>query len=69
MYEEVGELAQTVLIHRKKSSSEKYISGAESKQKLAEELAGVGGMAIVNAKLFGLDLEEAINRKWIKKGK
>ena len=69
LYEEVGELAQTVLIHRKKSRPEKHVSEDESKRKLAEELADVVGMAIVNAKLFGIDLEEAINKKWIKREK
>ena len=67
LYEEVGELAQAVLIHRKKSRPEKHISFDKSKQNLAEELADVVGMAIVNAKLLDIDLEKAINKKWINK--
>ena len=67
LYEEVGELAQAVLIHRKKSRPEKHVPKPISKKHLAEELADVVGMAIVNAHLFGIDLEEAIGKKWIKK--
>ena len=65
LYEEVGELAQAVLIHRKKSRPEKHVPQNVSKQKIAEELSDVVGMAIVNAKLLNIDLEEAINKKWI----
>jgi NTP pyrophosphatase (non-canonical NTP hydrolase) len=32
-------------------------------------LADVVGMAIINAHLLGIDLEEAIDKKWINKEK
>ncbi len=69
LYEEVGELAQAVLIHRKKSRPEKHVPKEISKKELAKELADVVGMAIVNAHLLGIDLEEAIDKKWINKEK
>ena len=69
LYEEVGELAQAVLIHRKKCRPEKYLSDEKSKEELAQELADVLGMVIVNAHLLDIDLEEAINKKWIDKEK
>lgn len=67
LYEEVGELAQAVLIHRKNSRPEKHLSEEASKRELAKELADVVGMVIVNAHLLGVDLEEAIKNKWITK--
>ena len=48
LYEEVGELAQAILIHRKKSRPEKHVSFEKSKHELAEELADV-----VRAELAG----------------
>lgn len=69
LYEEVGELAQAVLIHRKQSRPEKHVSPEISKKELAKELADIVGMAIVNAHLLGIDLEEAIDKKWITKEK
>lgn len=69
LYEEVGEFAQAVLIHRKKSRPEKHVSKKISKKELARELADVVGMAIINAHLLGIDLEEAIDKKWINKEK
>jgi len=69
LYEEVGELAQAVLIHRKKSRPEKHVSEEISKKEIAKELADVVGMAIVNANLLGIDLEDAIDKKWINKEK
>ncbi len=67
LYEEVGEFSQAVLIHRKKSRPEKYVAEHISKKELACELADVVGMAITNAHLLDIDLEEAIYKKWISK--
>ena len=65
LYEEVGELAQAVLIHKKKSRPEKHLPHETSKEELAKELADVMGMVIVYAKLTDVDLQEAIRKKWI----
>ena len=69
LYEEVGEFAQAVLIHRKKSRPEKYVPEGTSKKELAKEFADIVGIAMVNAHLLGVDLEDAINKKWINKEK
>ena len=65
LYEEVGELAQSVLIHRKKCRPEKYLSEEESKKELSKEFADVLGMLIISAHLLDIDLEDAIDKKWI----
>ena len=67
LYEEVGEYAQAVLIHRKKSKPEKHQTENETKKRLGEELADIIGMAIVNADLFGIDIQKAIEEKWLNK--
>ncbi len=67
LYEEVGELAQAILIHRKKSRPEKHLPEEISKRAVAKELADVVGMAIVNAHVLHIDLEDAIDKKWINK--
>ncbi|NUM25186.1 MAG: pyrophosphatase [Candidatus Buchananbacteria bacterium] len=67
LYEEVGEVAQAILIHQKKSRPEKFVSEAESQEMVAKELADVVGMCMVNAHLLGIDLEKAILKKWLKK--
>lgn len=65
--EEVGELAQAVLIARRKCRPEKYLPAATAKANVAHELADIVGMALVAAHLLGIDLEEALQKKWIKK--
>jgi|SRR5947209_3243318 len=67
LYEEVGEFAKAVLIHRKKSRPEKHSTEAESKEMLASELADIVGLAIINANLLGIDLQKAIEDKWLSK--
>src|SRR4030042_513465 len=69
LYEEVGELAQDVLIHRKKCRPEKYLTAKKAKEEIAKELADILGILILNAYLLNIDLEEAITKKWIKKTK
>ena len=65
LFEELGEFSQALLIHKKKSRPEKYLSEKDSKREVAKELADVICLAIVNANLLGIDLEEAIDKKWI----
>ncbi len=69
LFEEVGEFAQALLIHQKKCRESKYVIEEISKQELGKELADVIGMAIVNAHLLGINLEEAIDKKWIHREK
>ncbi len=65
LYEEVGELAQNILIHRKKCRKEKYLSKEKSKDELAKEMADILGMLIVVSYVLEIDMEEAIKKKWI----
>lgn len=67
LYEEVGELSQAMIIHKKKCRPEKFVSCKISKQELAKELADVIGMAIVLANILKIDLERALDKKWINK--
>lgn len=69
LFEEMGEFAQAILIHKKKCRTKKLVSEDVSKKELSKELADVVGMAIVNAHLLNIDLEDAIDKKWINKEK
>jgi len=67
LFEEVGEYAQAVIVHNKKSKPGKFISEEEAKKRLGEELADIIGMVIINADLFGIDIQKAIKEKWLTK--
>lgn len=69
LFEEVGEYAQAVLIHRKQSRPEKHLSEEKSKLELAKELADIVGMVMLNASLLGIDLEQVFIDKWINRDK
>ena len=64
LYEEVGELTQSILIQRKKCRPAKFLSDEESKKEISKELADVAGTVMVISNLLGIDLEDAINKKW-----
>ena len=66
-FEEAGEMAQAFLIHDRKSRPEKFLTRFKSKQKLAEEMADVLGMLMLCANLLGVELEQALKKKWLKK--
>jgi NTP pyrophosphatase (non-canonical NTP hydrolase) len=65
--EEVGELAQAVLIARGRCRPEKCLPPDEAKAAVAYELADIVGMAIVAADLLGIDLGKAMALKWLQK--
>ena len=67
LYEEVGEFAQAVLIHRKQSRPEKHVTEEISRQELAKELSDIVGVAMLNADLLGVDLEQTLLEKWVKR--
>ena len=63
--EELGELMQSYIVHKKKCRPEKYMTAEESKKALAKELADVVGLVFVISKSLNIDLEESIIKKWI----
>lgn len=69
LVEEVGEFTQALLIHQKRCRESKFISKEISLKELGKELADVIGMAIVNAHLLGINIEDAIDKKLIHKEK
>lgn len=66
LVEEVGEYMQAVLIRDRKCRPEKFLPDEAAKEEVAKELADVVGMALVNARLQGIDLEAALEKKWMK---
>lgn len=69
LFEEVGELSEAYLIYKKKSRAEKFVSPDIAKKNVARELADVIGVAVVLADKLKIDMEDAINKKWIHKEK
>ena len=69
LIEEVGELSEAILIDRKKSRPVKHVSKEESRKNIAAELADVTGMVVVLSRLMEIDLEDALDKKWINKEK
>lgn len=65
--EEVGELMQSYLIYKKRCRQEKYLPEEEAKKGFAKELADVIGLVFSIATIMDVDLDEAIDKKWISK--
>ena len=64
--ERVGKFFQAALTHDKKCRPEKFVAIEEARRRIADSLAGVMEMAVVNAHLYDVDIERAIRKKWLK---
>ena len=53
------------MIHKKKSRPEKFVDERVSKDMVAKELADVIGMAVFVADVLDIDVEKALQKKWI----
>lgn len=69
LFEEVGELSQAVLIHQNKCRKSKIVKEEESKKHLSEEMADAFCLIIMCANEFDVDLEDAIDKKWLSRNK
>ena len=65
--EEVGELTEAYLILKKKARAEKFVSPKIAKKNVGKELADVIGVVVVLADALKINLEDAIDKKWIHK--
>ncbi len=63
--EELGEVIQSYIVHKKKCRPEKYKACEASRKDVAKELSDVIGLAFVISKKLKINLEEAIVKKWI----
>jgi NTP pyrophosphatase (non-canonical NTP hydrolase) len=69
LYEEVGEFSQAWLIHNRQCRESKYVEKEMSKKMISHELADIIGIAVVIANLQKINLEKAIDQKWINREK
>lgn len=65
LFEEIGELSEAYLTYKRKSRPEKFLNEEDAKKKLSYELADVVGVALIISKKLDINLEDALNRKWI----
>lgn len=66
LHEEVGEFTKSWMIYKGRVRPDKKLAKSKAKEFLAEELADIIGITMMNADQLGIDLEEAINKKWFK---
>jgi len=65
LIEEVGEFAQAVITRRKMCRAEKRVSAEQAEQAVAYELSDILGLTILVADRIGVDLQAAIQDKWL----
>jgi NTP pyrophosphatase (non-canonical NTP hydrolase) len=65
LVEEVGELAQAVIIQRGMCRAEKRVTPKVAKAAVAAELSDILGLTILCADRLGVDLQGAIRDKWL----
>ncbi len=65
LQEELGEMTRAYLV-RTQRTRRKTESDDEAKQALAEEIADVFSYVLIFAERSGIDIEEAVTKKWFK---
>lgn len=65
--EEVGELVQAYLVYKKQCRPAKYLADEEAKKFVAKELSDVLALVFMISNALDINLEEAIEKKWITK--
>lgn len=63
--EEFGEYMQAVLIREGKCRLEKRLDPHEAQKLLAQELADLLALALLNAELYDIDIVQALEEKWL----
>lgn len=69
LFEEAGKLSEAYLTHIEKSRPEKFVSEENVKNKVARELADIVGVLMMMVNVLNINLEKAIDKKWINKDK
>ena len=67
LVEEVGELYQALLTKKGKCRTRKRLSEDEAHAEVSKEMADVVGMALLCAHILEIDLQDAIEKKWMHK--
>ena len=65
LVKEIGQFAEARLIEQ--GISTKKLGHEEAKDRMTQELVDIIALAIINANLYGIDLEKALTEKWINK--
>jgi NTP pyrophosphatase (non-canonical NTP hydrolase) len=65
LVKEIGQFAEARLIEE--GISAKKLNGAEAKDRMTQELVDIIALAIINANLYDIDIEQALQEKWIDK--
>ena len=67
LVKEIGQFAEARLINQGKSIPSKKLDAAAAKDRMTQELVDIIALAIINANLYDIDIEKAIDEKWIQK--
>ena len=67
LIKEIGQFADAMLIHQGKVRKDKKMDKAGAKDRIAQELVDIVCLALINARIHDIDIEQQIVDKWVKK--
>ncbi len=67
LVKEIGQFAEARLITEGKSIPKDRLNDVDAKDRMTQELVDIIALAIINANLYDIDIEQAIKEKWINK--
>ncbi len=67
LIKEIGQFADSVLVNSGNTQPHKRVDDAAAKDRITQELVDIVALAIINADVYGVDLEKGIREKWVEK--
>ena len=67
LIKEIGQFADSILVNKGKIREDRRVDYCEAREKLTQELVDIVALAIINADVYGIDLEKGLREKWVEK--
>lgn len=65
LIKEIGQFADATLTWQGKTRPDKRADADQAKEQVTQELVDIVALAIINADVYGIDLEAEIIKKWV----
>ena len=67
LIKEIGQFADSILLSQGKIKQSRQVQPGEAKERLSQELVDIIALALINADIYDIDIDEEIRKRWVAK--